>query len=640
MKNYHAFNVLSLLVSCAVSIVWAYNAPTLYPDPALSGIGIEKSMAKLAGGKALKIVYFGQSITSNTGVVNWWPDTVTNYLKAKYPLASITAYNAAISGCDAKCMTDGDNITSKLVPQNPDLIVLYIYFHLENEMEAMIKQIVSKLPNTEVVIFDFHYSLPLSNWVATGGSKSEVPWEDALSYDYLPWLCEKYSLGYLDIRTPWVKYLEDYNNKVDNGLLTNKSDGIHLTPQGNWIMAEFVKPYFIARPADTVSPAIDSISALGNKIWIRFGEKVDSVSATTNANFIVDGGSPSVASAVLNPDKRTVTIVTASPLSDGSHAIAVKNVKDRAGNVMATIQKNVTEAAAAGWNSIDIGRVYTPGSLTMDQTTGDFTLRAGGEHASPMNCAWGAMANPCFPYWMWRNEFRFAYKTLSGDFTLTAHVTNLDSAHMLSQAGIMVREDLQYLSKFTAINTFKQGGGYFDYVKRTGLLDTIAAVKPRSVKTALSWLRLARTGAVMEAFTSSNGTAWTSEGATQAPMTDQVFAGPFLCGNEYSKGPFRAIFSNVSITQPAAVSMGRNTAACRNVPRLSVKGKIVIIDGLEKGVSSDIVFFDIKGRMLREGRTDQASYRARVPQMGNGVFLAAIKHDGQSFLLRWNAINN
>jgi regulation of enolase protein 1 (concanavalin A-like superfamily) len=638
MKIGRTFTGLMLATVSFGASISSFNAPVLFPDPRLNGVGIEKTMAKLTAGQPVTIVYDGQSIISSTGVVNWWPDTITKYLRARFPAATITAVNAAISGCDAKCMTNNNHVTAKLVPLDPDLIVLYIYFHLENEMEAFIKQIAEKLPGTEVVVLDFHYSLPKDTHWNADGQKSEVPWEDALSYDYLPWLCEKYGLGYLDIRTPWVRYLADNNGGADNnGYCTNASDGIHLTPRGQWLMAEFVKPYFTAAPVDSESPLVDTIAAQGKKIMITFNEKVDSASATAASSY---GTDLSTLSVDLNPDKRTVTLIAALPLDEGTHAITITTVKDRAGNqIAANTRKNFTVATPASWSSVDIGRVFTPGSTDIDTAHGTFTVHGGGELSSPMNCAWGSMANPCDPYWMWRNEFRYVYKTLTGDFTLTAHIANVDSANVRTLAGIMIREDLLYLSRFVVVSTFKKDNGYFDYARRTGLFDTIVPVKPRSVKTATLWLRLSREGSTVEAFISADGANWTSEGTTLIPMTDQVTAGLFVCGNEYSRGPYRVMFDYVSTENSAGNILESPRTRFSAFTGAVSRGSRLYISGLRQGFSTTIAIFDIRGRILSKTVTRQTSYFVAIPQSGAGVYFISIHSGNRSHTLRWGCMS-
>jgi regulation of enolase protein 1 (concanavalin A-like superfamily)/lysophospholipase L1-like esterase len=620
-----------------VSSIGAYSRPVLFPDTLLSGVAIEKTMAKLTSGQAVKIAYFGQSIISSAGPTNWWPDTLTHYLKAKYSGATITATNAAISGYDAKKMIDMNIVSSQLAPLAPDLIVLCIYFHWESQMEALIKQIVAQLPNAEMIILNYQYSLPAdTHWNPTA-QKSEVPWEDALSWDYLPWLCEKYHFGYLDIRTPWIKYIADFCNGVDQ--LTNAADGIHLSPQGQWLMAELIKPYFVVKKTDSVQPVIDSLFGHGNKLWIRFSEKVDTVSAVAPSNYVLDGSANAVKSISLNPDRRTIVALVASELAIGSHSVSVSNIKDRAGNaISAQTQKNLIITSQSTWSSCDIGRVFTPGSSIINQVIGEFTVKGGGELASPMGCAWEStdMANRCDPFWIWRNEFQFAYKTQKGDFTLTARLGNSDGLDSISQVGIIVREDLQYLSKFVAIDRYKKNGGYFEYVKRTDLWDSIVSVNPPAAKSAAAWLRLKRAGDTVEAFTSSDGQAWTTQGKTMVPMTDQVEAGLFVCGNEYAAGPFAAKFDNVSLNGSAGAAWRPQFGAGSHAPRIELNGRRLSISCLQKGHLSEIKIHDLSGRLLWQGSTRNSEYLALLPHFNNGVHIISIKDGGQACYALFN----
>ena len=501
MKDRRWYRWAILCIVMIFNVVSAYHTPTVFPDSNLAGINIQKSVGKLVNGDSIRILYFGQSIVSKVATgsfINWWPDSVTRSLRAKYPTAKIKDTNAAISGCDCTCMLADSNVKKILVPWRPDLIVLYIYFHVETQMEAFIKQIVSLVPNAEVVVFDFHWSLPKDTHWNPAGQQSEVPWEDALSWDYLPFLCEKYKLGYLDIRTPWDAYQATYfPGRAGQDSLTNPADGIHLTnTNGNYLMWQLVKTYFVPQITTRV-PTVDSASALGRKVWITFSEKIDSVSARTAGNYSIDSNAAPITGLTLNPDFRTVTLYTASTLTEGNHVIGIGNVKDRNGNTIAPgTQKSVMVATPTSWSSMDIGRVYVPGSTSINTAAGVLTMRGNGEHASPMNCAWAAsstpvLPNPCYPYWMWRNEFQYAYQTLTGNFTFTAQISNVDSLIWKSQAGIMIREDVLYLSKFVAINTLKDSSSArFEYVERTNLMDTIVSVKPRSNKTSAAlWLR-------------------------------------------------------------------------------------------------------------------------------------------------------
>jgi regulation of enolase protein 1 (concanavalin A-like superfamily) len=607
------FSPLILLFLFALSN--GYPVPIEYPDSTQSGIGIQKTMAKLSGGQPVKIVFFGQSIVAG----NVWVDSLTKYLRNKFPSSAITMVNAAIGGCAAECMTGNNNVETKLVPQHPDLVILYIYYHVEPDMDALIRQMVAKLPGSEILVFNFHFSPATSTW-SPEGQESEIPWEDAASWDYLPALCEKYGLGFLDIRTPWVSYLATYYNGRD--ALT--ADGIHLNAIGQNLMGLLPRPYFVVRH-DMVAPTIDSIQAQGKKLWIRFSEKIDSVSATSPSNYSIVGG-PNVAQVTLNADKRTVVALVATALTNGTCTIGINSVKDRAGNTMAPAQKNVKVTAQTGWESCDIGRVFTPGSTAMNAATGEFVLRGGGEHASPINCAWVKTNNPCDPYWIWRNEFHYAYKTLEGDFTLTAQISNTDSCNAKSQVGIIVREDLQYLSKFAAINTVKMGR--LDFVKRINPLDSITLVKPRSNRNANLWLRLRRIGTSVEAFSATDTSSWSGEGATSLPMTSQVTAGLFICGNEYSRGPYMAKFRNVSIALAPVAAAPRPAVAGtlkQSGPDVSVTAKGIIVRTLKSAGPSVILICDVRGRtILKIPAAHESCVISRSQLEGSGVYIVSV----------------
>ena len=84
-------------------------------------------MEKLTNRHEVKLVYFGQSIVATD--MNWWPERFTQFLEDTYPSASITAVNKAISGHSAERMLTDNTVETLLVPEHPDLIIFYIYYH-------------------------------------------------------------------------------------------------------------------------------------------------------------------------------------------------------------------------------------------------------------------------------------------------------------------------------------------------------------------------------------------------------------------------------------------------------------------------------------------------------------------------------
>lgn len=90
---------------------------------------------------------------------------------------------------------------------------------------------------------------------------------------------------------------------------------------------------------DTVVPTATIPTGLAATYTITFSEPVDEISATTLGNYLLTQGGagavPLITSAVLNAGLTTVTLTLNSSTLAGN-VLAVSNVKDIAGNVMAT----------------------------------------------------------------------------------------------------------------------------------------------------------------------------------------------------------------------------------------------------------------------------------------------------------------
>jgi hypothetical protein len=67
-------------------------------------------------------------------------------------------------------------------------------------------------------------------------------WHDKHSQEWLPSICNKYGLALIDVRRAWKSYLKENNLQIKDLL----SDGVHLNPHGNYLMAAIIKQYFTA----------------------------------------------------------------------------------------------------------------------------------------------------------------------------------------------------------------------------------------------------------------------------------------------------------------------------------------------------------------------------------------------------------
>jgi regulation of enolase protein 1 (concanavalin A-like superfamily) len=148
---------------------------------------------------------------------------------------------------------------------------------------------------------------------------------------------------------------------------------------------------------------------------------------------------------------------------------------------------------------------------------------------------------------IWNNgdEFRFAYKQLSGNGSITAKVDSLTRSDAWSKAGVMIRESLDAGSKHAMVVITPDNGGSFQYRTATGGVS--ASTDAAGLKTPY-WLRITRTGNAFKAERSADGKTWTQIGADQnVSMVAGVYIG--LCVTSHSTGAYStAEFSNVATT--------------------------------------------------------------------------------------------
>ncbi|MEV6930757.1 ABC transporter permease subunit [Dactylosporangium sp. NPDC051485] len=133
------------------------------------------------------------------------------------------------------------------------------------------------------------------------------------------------------------------------------------------------------------------------------------------------------------------------------------------------------------------------------------------------------------------DSFTFVHRTLTGDGTITARVADLsgklfdDGNHLVpwAKAGLIVRDGTTQGAAYAAVMRTGEHGVrlQYDYTH-----DQAGASGGGAV-----WLRLTRTGEVIKAEQSADGSAWTTVGTARLPGLPQtVTAGLFVTSPEYS----------------------------------------------------------------------------------------------------------
>ncbi len=177
---------------------------------------------------------------------------------------------------------------------------------------------------------------------------------------------------------------------------------------------------------------------------------------------------------------------------------------------------------------------------------------------------------------IWNNgdQFRFAYKQLSGNGTLVARVDSIANTNVWAKGGVMIRQSLEAGSTHAFMPITPGGasaGNGASFQRRL----TTAGVSTNNDKAAPAvaapyWVKVERAGNSFTGSISPDGKTWTQLGTAQTiVMTNPVLIGLAVCSHDATLTT-AATFSNVSTTgtvtgswQSAAIgaTMATNTPA-------------------------------------------------------------------------------
>jgi regulation of enolase protein 1 (concanavalin A-like superfamily) len=174
-------------------------------------------------------------------------------------------------------------------------------------------------------------------------------------------------------------------------------------------------------------------------------------------------------------------------------------------------------------------------------------INSSGGSAVSSNGTWvisGSGAN----IWDAVDGFQFTSRSISGDFEISARLSDFDPANDWSKVGLMVRESSAANAK-NAFVMFSPGTGpALQYRAATG--GTTARVTGSAAGVPM-WLRLVRQGTRFTAYRSPDGSAWTSVGSATVSMESAVLAGLAVTSRD-AGAIATATFNNVVVEAGAA----------------------------------------------------------------------------------------
>jgi phosphatidylserine/phosphatidylglycerophosphate/cardiolipin synthase-like enzyme/regulation of enolase protein 1 (concanavalin A-like superfamily) len=162
-----------------------------------------------------------------------------------------------------------------------------------------------------------------------------------------------------------------------------------------------------------------------------------------------------------------------------------------------------TTTLPGGWATRDIGGVAAAGSASVSGST--FTVKGSGADI------WGTA-----------DEFRFAYRTLTGDGAIIARVQSITNQNAWSKAGVMMRETLTAGSKHATM--FVSAAKGLAFQRRTSTNGTSTSTAGAAAN-APYWVKVTRTGSTFRAYQSADGSNWTLIGSATMNMTSTIYVG-------------------------------------------------------------------------------------------------------------------
>ena len=160
-------------------------------------------------------------------------------------------------------------------------------------------------------------------------------------------------------------------------------------------------------------------------------------------------------------------------------------------------------ALPSGWAARDIGGVAAAG--TSCYGGGTFTIEGSGADI------WGSA-----------DEFRFVYRTMSGDGYIIARVASLEHVDSWTKAGVMMRASLAADSPHASF--FVSPGKGLAFQRRTTAGGSTVHTSGGGGSPP-AWVGILRKGNVFSAYTSTNGSSWTHLASHTISMGSTIYVG-------------------------------------------------------------------------------------------------------------------
>jgi hypothetical protein len=268
--------------------------------------------------------------------------------------------------------------------------------------------------------------------------------------------------------------------------------------------------------------------------------------SSDETGFVVERklGSGGTYSAVATPSANTVTLSNSGLTAGSTYYYRVKAVKtgdtDSAYSNEMSVTTDGLPNVPSVWSTADVGSTAN-GAGSADETGGLFTL---GSQA-------GDMGQP-------GENFRYAYRQISGDATIIVRVASENSTWQWAKAGIMIRDSLSDSAKNAAVLlTPRTSSGETVQFQWRDSWTSFSSTTPWSGSGTFqpAYLKLVRSSNTFTGYYSTDGSTWTQVGSgTSTFGNSNVYIGLVVSSHQPgSNNRNTATYDNVAFSQGSAL---------------------------------------------------------------------------------------
>jgi len=193
----------------------------------LLGSRLTRTMSLLESGAAtrrpVRIVFYGQSITDQE-----WTQLLVDALRERFPRTRIIAINRAIGGWGVPLLQK--TIQYDVLGERPDLVCFHAYQGSFAQWDRVLSSI-RRRTTAEIVIRSAHIRRD---------PRDRIDQPEGADVPAMSALAQKYDCELVECRQEWVGYLNAHD--WDRQRLLR--DGIHLSREGNVLMAQLYERHF------------------------------------------------------------------------------------------------------------------------------------------------------------------------------------------------------------------------------------------------------------------------------------------------------------------------------------------------------------------------------------------------------------